>query len=46
MVTQQVAHFEIRRFWRERRFDIHVYPAQGGLSMYLQDRNERKQAEE
>ncbi|WP_040445584.1 PAS domain S-box protein [Ktedonobacter racemifer] len=46
MAMQQTIHFEALHPTYQRWVDVHVYPMQDGLSIYMQDITERKQAEE
>jgi PAS domain S-box-containing protein len=44
--TQRTIHFEAQKPWYERWFEVHIYPASDGLSVYFHDMTVRKQAEE
>lgn len=46
MAKQQVVHFEGCHPTRQRWLDVHVYPIQDGITVYLHDITERKSAEE
>ena len=47
MATQQQVHFEApSRVSRGKWFEVHAYPSQEGLSIYMRDISERKRAEE
>jgi PAS domain S-box-containing protein len=44
---QSAAHFELQSVLvRDRWFEAHLYPSEEGVSVYLRDISERKQAEE
>lgn len=45
MATQQAAHFEAFQPGYHRWVEVHAYPAPDGLSIYIQDINERKHVE-
>lgn len=46
MTTQHTVHFEARQPWKGRWFEVHIYPAPDGLSVYFHDVTARKQTAE
>ncbi|GHO47018.1 PAS domain S-box protein [Ktedonospora formicarum] len=46
MVMKQTMHFEALHPTSQRWVEVHVYPTQNGLSIYMQDITERKRGEE
>lgn len=46
LMTQRTIHFEAQQPWYGRWFEVHIYPAQDGLSVYFHDMTARKKTEE